>query len=65
MRGDEQDNLGRLWEVSLCRYPYQHVPHVILQGVECPSRAGTVLIPRLRDGGVRGTELSDKREDTY
>ena len=38
---------------------------MLVKSIKIPSCAGIVRIPRLRDLGMRGTELTDEREDPY
>ena len=57
--------LGWIREVSPQSSPCQHVLHMLVKSIKIPSCAGIVRIPRLRDLGMRGTELTDEREDPY
>ena len=50
-------------EISLQKSPHQQVLHVLLQGIKRPSWYCIVHIPRLRDVGMRGVELTNERED--
>ena len=61
--GYAQDALDWLQEISPQRSPHQQVPHVIIQRLELPSCFRVILIPWLRDMGMRGAELANEQED--
>ena len=60
-RQDNQDALGRLWEVAPQRYPHHHVPHMLLERRKLTSIFGVIHVPRLREMWVRDEELTDER----
>ena len=64
-RQDNQDALGRLWEVAPQRYPHHHVPHMLLERRKLPTRSGVICVPQLSYIRVRESKITDQWEDPY
>ena len=61
-KGYDSDGLGWLKEEYPPSSPHQKSLHVIMQYIKHPYRTCIVYMPRLRDVGIRSTELMNKQE---